>query len=132
MDTVDSDATENLLTEQGGCVTPVGAGRLYRPANPVTAQAIRNLIGKSRIIAYREGGNRYQVPRWQFQEKGGLIEGLESANKALMETMPGASDITSFLFFLRPQIQTNGDLPIHALKARRLEAVMSAVAATQF
>lgn len=125
----DEEGLNDLLTAEGGCVNVEVARKLFKKPGGVTRQAIGQKIRDGEVIAYQSGGGQYVVPKWQFRREGGLLKGLPEVLAALHEKLPDAGELTPFAFFLQEDPVTEGETPLKALRAGRVEQVLKAVSA---
>jgi len=101
------------------------AAQLYRHPRGVSRQALTDQIRKGKVIAYQSGKRAYVVPAWQFRREGGLLPGLEKVLEAL-QAHPFYSSLLPFTFLLQEHPLTDGETPLTALRAGKLDKVLAA------
>lgn len=121
----EAEGLAELFGAEGGCVDVNVARTLYRQPKAVTRQRIGDLIRDGELIAYRTGSGEYSVPVWQFKPGGGVLPGIREALEQL-RTASTFEPITPFTFFLQADPLTDGDTPLEALRAGKLEKVVYA------
>jgi hypothetical protein len=117
-----------LLNQEGGTAPIADAGKLYRPGDGATRQALTQQIQRGNLIAVKSGQRGYFLPVWQFARAGGLIEGLDEVLHVLRKH-PYYDSLLPFTFFLQRNPITKGEKPLVALRKGRREEVLAAAAA---
>jgi hypothetical protein len=111
-------AREALLAAEGGAASAEEMGNLLGISRPAVDKARK----ASRLLALRERGD-WVYPRWQVWN-GALLEGLA---QVLAELEAGEHDTwAKMIFFLETDTEREGESPLEALRAGRLEVALRA------
>lgn len=116
-----------LLEAEGGCVDLATACKLFRRPDGVSRQTLSEKIRARELVAYRSGGDRWLLPKWQFRPQGGLLKGLPDVLKGLCEIHPEPDELFPFTFFLQADPLLDGKTPLEALKTGEIEKVIDAL-----
>jgi excisionase family DNA binding protein len=119
------EARQQLAEAEGGSLSSEEAARLLG----ISKTAVLKRLDAGRLLAWRE--ERLQAarfPRWQFDEHGQALAGLEEVLEILNqdERLDAWGKI---LFFLRDKSSLDGRRPLDLLRKRRLKEVCLAAAA---
>lgn len=107
------------------------AVRRFRADREVTLGTIRRAVRDKRLVALRGGNGELRFPIWQFRKGGGVILGLREVMTALPLGIIN-DDVGIVAFFLNPNPLTAGNSPIRALRAGKVDQVLSAAFAARF
>lgn len=116
-----------MLDAEGGCVDLATACKLFRRPDGVSRQTLSEKIRAGKLIAYRSGGERWLLPKWQFRPQGGLLKGLPDVLKRLRDISPEPDELFAFTFFLQVDPLLDGKTPLASLKAGEIEKVIEAL-----
>jgi hypothetical protein len=117
--------TATLLLKEGGCTDVSEAVILYRGKRKSASRSkIIKMIQTDALVSYPVIAGYYWIPRWQFKEEGGALDGLVPSIQILTQR-PGFSAITPFVFFLQPAPRL-ADTPLNLLRMGRVRAVEEA------
>ncbi len=116
-----------MLDAEGGCVDVATACKLFRRPGGVSRQTLSEKIRAGELIAYRSGGDRWLLPRWQFRPQGGLVPGLPDVLKRLREISPAPDDLFAFTFLLQADPLLDGRTPLSALRDGEIAQVLEAL-----
>ncbi|MGO9203954.1 MAG: hypothetical protein ACLQM8_25825 [Limisphaerales bacterium] len=119
------DARQQLAEAEGGSWSSEEVARLLQ----ISKTAVLKRLAAGRLLAWRE--ERLQAarfPRWQFDEHGHVLDGLEEAVQTLNEDerLDGWGKI---LFFLQEKPSLGGRRPLDLLRERKLKEVRAAAQA---
>ena len=101
------------------------ASRLYQRSNTISSPAIREMITSGDIIGYEVAPGDFRLPRWQFRDQGGLVDGIAETLRVLRSSRT-YSHITPFVFVVQEHPITNNLTPLEALRKGMLDAVLCA------
>ena len=113
------EARQQLAEAEGGSLSSEDAARLLR----ISKTAVLKRLGAGRLLAWRE--ERLQAarfPRWQFDQHGHVLAGMEDALQILNqdERLDAWGKV---LFFLQEKISLGGRRPLDLLRAGKLKEV---------
>lgn len=112
-------AREQLLQAEGGMATSEEMGQLL---GGISRQAIDKRRRAGRLVAVRERSD-WLYPRWQVAH-GQLLEGLEAVLDELGDR--GHDPWAMLIFFLQSDTEQEGESPLGALRAGKVEAAICA------
>jgi len=111
------ETRRQLAEAEGGSLSSEEAARLLR----ISKTAVLKRLEAGRLLAWRE--ERLQAarfPRWQFDEHGHVIAGLEEALK-ILQADERLDVWGKILFFLVEKSSLGGQRPLDLLRAGRLK-----------
>jgi hypothetical protein len=110
-------AAMQILDAAGGTVGVEEAANLLH----LTRQGVDRRRRSGRLIGLPAGRRGYRYPVWQFA-KDGTLPGLE----ATLAALHGHDPWMQAVFMLNTNTRLDGQTPLHALQAGRLDAVLAA------
>lgn len=105
-----------LVSQEGGVLSAKGAAALYGGTTPATDEAVRKAARLGQIVAVKDGRGNMLFPKWQFSEKGGVLQGLRETLNVL-HRHPHFHDLLPFTFFLNPSVRLAGKRPLDLLRS---------------
>lgn len=108
-----------LLASEGGPLTAQEAGAILG----ITRQAVDNRRKRGKLVAVELGRRGYAYPAWQFQA-GSILPGLDR----VLAAFPESGDWAFIAFMLNGNAWLDGERPLDAVRAGRIEAVVRAAA----
>lgn len=119
------EVRQNLLEAEGGSWSSEEVARLLR----ISKTAVLKRLSSGRLLAWRE--ERLQAarfPRWQFDEHGQVLDGLEDV-LAMLKQDARLDVWGKVLFFLQEKPGQTGRRPLDLLRAGKLKEVRLAAEA---
>jgi len=113
------EVRQGLVEAEGGSLSSEEAARLLR----ISKTAVLKRLGAGRLLAWRE--ERLQAarfPRWQFDEHGHVLAGLEEV-LAILNQDERLDAWGKILFFLQEKSTLDGRRPLDLLRIGKLKQV---------
>ncbi|HET9015576.1 MAG TPA: helix-turn-helix domain-containing protein [Thermomicrobiaceae bacterium] len=114
-------AKERLLVAEGGTLSVAEVARRLG----ISRQAVDKRRRAGHLLAVTLGRRGFAYPAWQLDSERGLLPGLDRVLAALA----GHDPWMQFAFMLTPNVRLEGETPLAALRAGRLDTVLDAAAA---
>jgi hypothetical protein len=119
------EVRQQLAESAGGSLSSDEVARRLR----ISKTAVLKRLAAGRLLAWRE--ERLQAarfPRWQFDDNGHVISGLEEVLE-ILNGIGGLDPWAKFLFFLQSRIRPDGRRPLDQLREGQVKPVVQAAQA---
>lgn len=114
------ESRQRLAEEEGGSLSSDDAARLLG----ISKTSVLKRLEAGKLLAWREERlNAARFPRWQFDERGRVLDGLPEVLRVLRAN-PRLDDWAAVLFFMQEKSALDGARPLDRLREGRWKEVV--------
>jgi len=107
----------SLKKAEGGAFSATQLAKKYH----VSRSDLRRRRREYRIIYWRGAGHSFFYPRWQFDEGGALLAGIQE----VLQLFKSQDELRIVRYFLTPRLQLVGRRPLELLRAGDIKTVLT-------
>jgi len=107
----------SMQQAEGGAYSSAQLGELLN----LSAAVLHRRRNEHRIVYWRDPKNAYFYPRWQFNEAGALLTGIQE----ILQTFNSQDEWRIMRYFLGSRHQLGGRRPLDLIRAGEIEAVLA-------
>lgn len=105
-----------LKAAEGGAYSGAELGQKFK----LTPAVLHRRRREHRVVYWRDAQHEYFYPRWQFNEAGALLPGIQE----VLQTFKSQDEWRVMRYFLGPRKQLRDRRPLDLLRAAEVEAVV--------
>jgi hypothetical protein len=107
----------SLQQAEGGAYSSAQLGEQFN----LSAAVLYRRRNEHRIVYWRDPKNSYFYPRWQFNEAGALLPGIQE----ILQDFKSQDEWRIMRYFLGPRKQLGNRRPLDLIRAGEIEAVLA-------
>lgn len=111
------DVVRQLQKEEGGAWTGAELNEHFG----LTSATLHKRRSEHRIISWKDAKNRFHYPKWQFNDAGVLIPGVQE----VLQTFQSSDEWRVMRYFLAPRHQLDDRMPLDLLRAGEVDKVVA-------
>lgn len=111
------EVVQQLQKEEGGAWTGAELNDQFR----LTPATLHKRRSEHRIVSWKDARNRFHYPKWQFNDAGALISGVQD----VLQTFQSLDEWRVMRYFLAPRHQLDDRTPLDLLRAGEVDKVVA-------